>query len=65
MKGTITNALFTKFGINWTELYYEEGARHEYLQFSTGVDLYYATVLKGGNQVTIYKLDKAVNLNED
>lgn len=65
MKGFINEAIFSKFGLSWRELVYEESERRVYMQFSAGSELYFAVMLKGGNQVSIYKLEKAVNINED
>lgn len=64
MKGILQEAIFSKFGLAWKELYWEDSARREYIQFSSNGDLYIAVMLKGGNQVTIYKLDKAVSLDD-
>lgn len=65
MKGYLQEAIFSKFGLAWKELYWEDSARREYLQFTANNELYIATMLKGSSQVTIYKLECGVKLDED
>lgn len=65
MKGYLSEAIFSKFGIGWRELVYEESERRVYMQFFAGSSLYFAVMLKGGEEVSIYKLEKAVSINED
>lgn len=64
MKGPINDAIFAKFGLNWNELYCEESEKRVYMQFSSNSDLYIAVMIKGGMQVSIYKLDKAVMIDD-
>ena len=64
MKGYLLDGIFAKFGLSARELYYEESDQRIYMQFSAGNDLYLAVMLKHGKQVSIYKLDKAVVLDD-
>ena len=64
MKGYVNEAIFAKFGLSAREMYYEESEKRCYLQFVAGNELYLASYIKGGSSVNIYKLEKAVNLDD-
>lgn len=64
MRGYIQDAIFSKYGI-YTVLNYEESDRRAYMEFSANYTIYIAIMLKDGTQVRFFKLDKAVNLEDE